>query len=253
MMTRHAAPERSLPAAKTASLAHAGRPATRAPQPVGSAAAAPAMLHDFSRMRVLPEDGGAFARTDRPRLSVRSVTPVRAAARDGAPDKSTIPRAGDQDQRASLTTFAPTANGVQIVVEAEGAYSSEEFPDSFKWTQTIETDVPLNGATSPYVDPHTTDDAKPFYYTDAEQAAFLTTFHDAPSRVPPVTGSIFWQATLSLDGVNEATKTATSFDCITYGFALDSAGTVTPRAPASTSAANHQSILASEFPAWTFN
>jgi hypothetical protein len=186
----------------------------------------------------------------RPRLALKGFSPGRPAT---APDKSLSEGPLMQDQSASVTSLAAEAHGVGIEAEAQGAYTSDEYPDGFKWTQTIDTNVPLGGTTSPYVDPRPNDDTKPFYYTDAEQIRFPSTFHDHPSRPTPATGTTYWNATLGLNGVNEATKTAVGFDYLQYGFTVDSAGTVTVSGPTSGGSANHRSTLSSEFADWTFS
>jgi hypothetical protein len=186
----------------------------------------------------------------RPRLALKGFSPGRPAA---APDKSLSEGPVMQDQSASVTSLAAEAHGVGIEVEAQGAYTSDEYPDGFKWTQTIDTNVPLGGTTSPYVDPRPNDDTKPFYYTDAEHIRFPSTFHDHPSRPTPATGTTYWYAILGLNGVNEATKTAVGFDYLQYGFTVDSAGTITVSGPTSGGGANHRSTLSSEFADWTFS
>lgn len=197
-----------------------------------------------------------------PRMAVKSFSyepPTRGAGIQPPtltvtrPESSTDEEGAVQDQTTSVTTFAATANGVQIVVEAQGVTSSLDYPDGFKWTQTIETNAPLHGATSPYVDPQPNDDTKPFYWTDAEHAASPTTFSDGPTRQPPATGTTMWQAILGLNGVNETTKTVTGFEYLTYGFSIDSTGTVTTRAPTAGSGSNHRSVLSAGFADWTFN
>jgi hypothetical protein len=170
----------------------------------------------------------------------------------GVPDKSL--REGDekQDQNASLTSITSKTAGLRIEVEATGVTSSPEFPDGFKWTQTIDTNDPMGGTTSPYVDPRPNDDGKPFYYTDAEQVAFPTTFVDNPSRPAPASGTTTWDAILCLNGVDESAKIVTAFDCLTYGFSRDSTGAVTLHGLASASFGAHQATLGSEFSGWTF-
>jgi hypothetical protein len=170
------------------------------------------------------------------------------------PDKSTSQTTGDQDQNASLTSFATEARGVGIVVEITNGTSSPDYPDGYRWTQTIDTNVPLGGTTSPYVDPRPNDDTKPFYWTDAEAAARPTTFIDHPSRNAPASGTTTWDAVLSVNGVNGST--VTRLDSLAYGFSIDTAGTVSPHAPTSPGGGlvtTHQLTLASEFPGWTFN
>jgi hypothetical protein len=167
-------------------------------------------------------------------------------------DKSTEESLGDQDQSTSVSTFNGTADGVAIDVDGQGCGTSMDFPDGFRWTQVIDTNTPLGGGTSPYVDPHPNDDTKPFYWTDAEEAASPCQFRDFPSRNPPASGATYWQATLGLNGVDEATKTATGFAYLTYGFTIDNAGIVTTRPPVPTDGANHRSQLTAEFGDWSF-
>ncbi|RJX31905.1 MAG: hypothetical protein C4531_06850 [Desulfurivibrio sp.] len=170
------------------------------------------------------------------------------------PDKSTNETTGEQDQNASLTSFAAEARGVGIVVEITNGTSSADYPDGYRWTQTIDTNVPLGGTTSPYVDPRPNDDTKPFYWTDAEAAARPTTFIDHPSRNAPASGTTTWDAVLSLNGVNGTT--VTRLDSLSYGFSIDTAGAVSPHNPTSPGGGlvgTHQSTLRSEFPGWTFN
>lgn len=167
-------------------------------------------------------------------------------------DKSVREESELQDQNANVSSYTTTANGVRMVVDAQNVGPRPQYPDGFKWTQTIDTNVPLGGATSPYVDPRPNDDAKPFYWTDAEHAASPTQFRDSPSRPAPGAGTTTWDATLCLNGVNEATQTVTTFDCITYGFSRDSAGAVTRQSVGSSWGIGHRRTLASEFPAWRF-
>jgi hypothetical protein len=188
-----------------------------------------------------------------PRIRVREFGTGGGAAFGGrAPDKSTREESELQDQSASVSTYATTASGVRMVVDAVGVAPSPTFPDGYKWTQTIDTNVPLGGSSSPYVDPRPNDDTKPFYWTDAEQAASPTQFRDAPSRPAPATGTTWWHGTLCLNGVDEARKVVTTVDCITYGFTRDSSGTVTRNTVGSSWGGAHRSTLASEFPAWRF-
>jgi hypothetical protein len=211
--------------------------------------------HDFSQIPVR-SDGPSYS-TYRPRIKVKSFSahpPAGArgrAATAGSGDKSTDLQNTEQDQNASVTSYGTHANGVSIVAEAQGLFSSPDYPDGFRWTQTIDTNVPLGGTTSPYVDPRPNDDTKPFYWTDAEHATYSPSFIDHPSRGVPASGTTTWDAILSLNGVNGTT--VTRFDSLSYGFSIDSAGTVTQRGlttPASV--ATHQSTLSSEFPGWTF-
>ncbi|MFZ5760104.1 MAG: hypothetical protein ACOY32_10820 [Thermodesulfobacteriota bacterium] len=188
-----------------------------------------------------------------PRIALRRFAPDYPAPALRLPDKSTSESTGDQDQSTSLTSFAAEARGVGIEVEISGGGSDPDYPDGYRWTQTIDTNVPLGGTTSPYVDPRPNDDTKPFYWTDAEAAARPTTFIDHPSRNPPASGVTTWDAVLSLNGVNGTT--VTRLDSLAYGFSVNSAGTVTPNhptTPGSGPVATHRSTLTAEFPGWTF-
>jgi hypothetical protein len=191
-----------------------------------------------------------------PHFDLGAFAPERSpGAFAGMPDKSeTEIESEETDQNIDVGTFAARRGGVRIVGEVSGGFSSADFPDGLKFTQTIETNAPLRGATSPYVDPHPNDDSKPFYWTDVQQRRYPTTFKDHPWRYPP-TGSAakYWQATLALNGVDEANKTVTGFDYITYGFILDAAGDVKMNYPANVDGENHRQTLANEWSGWTFN
>src|SRR5829696_8602532 len=129
--------------------------------------------HDFSRVRVFPDArgntqprvegaGGQIAPPEhgaaQPSLAIKRFAVGGPTRHDLAPpglgsaatpDKSTGEYEEFQDQSSSVTTFAKKTDGVHIEAEAIGVYSSAEFPDSFKWTQTIDTNVPLGGSRPP--------------------------------------------------------------------------------------------------------
>ena len=143
--------------------------------------------------------------------------------------------------------------------EMVGLVSSDEFPDGYRWVQTVTTNSPDGGKHLPepitYVDPPGEDD-KPFYY-DAEQEAKLGPhFQDAPARERDPGGrDIDWQAILSLCGVKG--KEVTILDSITYGFTLvvtdDLRLQTTPSLPApAADLGTHLAALRSEFPDWIF-
>jgi hypothetical protein len=171
-------------------------------------------------------------------------------------DKSVTPSMEDQDQSAGLSSLGTTARGVSITVEPVGAYSSTEFPDGFRWTQTVTTNAnkggPLLAAPVTYTDPKPNDDAKPFYWTDAEELQHKGTFKDTPSRNPRPGGTVVWDAILSLNGING--KTVTRFDSLGYGFSVDSGGKVNMNGAGTPGdVSDHLSTLSSDFPGWTFN
>ena len=94
---------------------------------------------------------------------------------------------------------------------------------------------------------------KPFYWTDVEQRMYPTTFKDHPWRNPPTgTAVTYWQATLALNGVDEASKSVTGFDYVTYGFLIDAAGNVKLNYPQQVDGENHRQTLKNEWSSWTF-
>jgi hypothetical protein len=123
----------------------------------------------------------------------------------------------------------------------------------YRFTQTIDTNAPRGGVTSPYVDPRPNDDTKPFYYTDAEEQSSAGRFHDSPTRPVPGGGITRWDAVCSIAHVSG--KSVTILDSLKYGFSIDTANTVAPRSPVTASGGDvggHVATLRSEFPDWTF-
>ena len=98
-------------------------------------------------------------------------------------------------------------------------YSHEGPPiDRFRWIQIIITNDPLNGGTSPYVDPFPNDDTKPFYWMEDEFPDH--DFVDKPKRFCPEPGLTTWRADLYLSdwfGPKE-NKTVVLYEGIRWGF-----------------------------------
>jgi len=242
----------------------------RANQPPSADALDPAAVMNLQRLagnaavtELLTADGarpGAGSRREeqvgapRPKLDLGAFAFDQPARAYGTlPDKSATEREEESDQHVAVGTFAARSQGLRIVAEADGAFESTDYPDGFKFTQTIDTNAPLHGADAPYVDPHPNDDMKPFYWTDVEQRMYPTTFKDHPWRNPPTgTAVTYWQATLALNGVDEATKSVTGFDYITYGFLIDAAGNVKLNYPQQVDGENHRQTLKNEWSSWTF-
>jgi hypothetical protein len=219
----------------------------------GNAAVTSLLAGDAGRGRAgrEPEVGAPGPRIDLSAFAFGRPSDVFAAMAD----KSEVENeAEEQDQSIDVGTFVERRGGVRIVAEIGGGFDSPDFPDGLKFTQTIETNAPLRGAPSAYVDPHPNDDGKPFYWTDAQQQRNPTTFKDHPWRYPP-TGSAakYWRGTLALNGVDEANRTVTGLDYITYGFILDAAGNVKLNYPANVDGEHHRQTLAGEFTGWTFD
>lgn len=202
-------------------------------------------------------DDRSADRGSTPRIRVSSSRPLftTVTGDKAAPEEAEL----ETDQNIDLTSLTPYSEtltsgrqmrGAEIRARGEGVTSSTQYPDGFRWTQTIETNVPLGGTSSPYVDPRPNDDTKPFYYTDSEHGQYAPNFYDRPRRSVPGSGTTRWFATLALNGVNGTNVTA--FDAIRYGFEADSKGAVSLLGPQSSGFAAHQGVLASEFPGWTF-
>lgn len=216
-----------------------------------------------SAVTELLADGGKPKRTQpteevgapQPRLALGAFASDTLSRTFGAmPDKSATEKEEETDQHVDVGTFTPLNRGLKIVAEISGGFNSADFPDGLKFTQTIDTNAPLHGANAPYVDPHPNDDMKPFYWTDVEERMYPTTFKDHPSRNPPTGSQVtYWQATLALNGVDEAKKTVTGFDYITYGFIMDAAGNVKLSYPQNTDGENHRQALKNEWSSWTFD
>ena len=175
-------------------------------------------------------------------------------------DKNVGPVPEKEDQAARQKSFAATARGVSIEVAMDRAYCSEDYPDGFRWVQTVTTNdpswtavgAPLKSPPVTYVDPKPNDDTKPFYWTDTEFVAKKANFDDTPGRPAHPTDTIVWDAVLSLVAVNG--KKLKRFDSLAYGFSRDKSGAVTTRAPGkATSLASHTSAFASDFPGWTYS
>lgn len=205
--------------------------------------------HDFSRIPIHSQ----------PSVKIRAAMTAVSNSAHGTRDKITQEDEPKADQSIGNPTMTTTARGLDISADATGLYTSKDYPDGFRWLQTVTTndpsDTPVGAPLLPkpitYVDPRPNDDTKPFYWTDAEEAANLGHFEDKPGRPANAGGTIVWDAILSLSGVNS--KTVTRFDSITYGFTVDSAGNVTASGPASPgSVAGHLAALTAEFPTWTF-
>jgi hypothetical protein len=205
--------------------------------------------HDFSRIPVHAK----------PPVKIQSKLASVSLNGLGAGDKITQQNQAKSDQSIGSASLAATAKGLSITADAEGLVSTPDFPDGFRWLQTVTTndpsDTPVGAPLLPvpieYVDPRPNDDTKPFYWTDAEEAANVGHFSDAPGRPAHPTGTITWNAVLSIGGVKA--KEVTRFDSITYGFSIDSKGVVIVSGPSTPGdVSGHMGTLASGFPSWTF-
>ena len=148
---------------------------------------------------------------------------------------------GKQIGSVTVVTYVATAHGLQIVL---GYTDSSSGLSNFNWVQTIRTNQPLGGATSPYNDPQPPDDNLPFYWTNAELPSYTNTngynvvFVDGPQRP----GNATWQGELSVVGMN-GQGGYQALQTFTYGFDINN-GKVTLQSlqPSSPSAFQLKSI-----------
>jgi hypothetical protein len=158
----------------------------------------------------------------------------------------------DQDSLVpSVFERKRSGRGVHIRVTGGNPAGTADFPQGIRWVQTIDTTAPLFGLSPPYVDFVPPADDKPFYFSDAMEAAQGGTFSDSPSRSA---NGVRWDATLSLVGV--AGRQVTRLDSVNYGFDIDATGALTPHGPSATGVADvviHGDTLRSEYPDWNFS
>jgi RHS repeat-associated protein len=151
---------------------------------------------------------------------LRFTDPTGMAPEDFIKNKTT----GEIEWRADVTSKATTPEGYDYVgstynglsiskydahttrgigIEIQAGYNDGKEGDlDVRWVQTIRTNNPLGGATSPYNDPQPPDDAKPFYWTDAELPDYKNKggqdliFYDRPTRSASKDG-VTWEGELS--------------------------------------------------------
>jgi hypothetical protein len=92
-------------------------------------------------------------------------------------------------------------------------------PASLRFVQMVDTSDPLNGATSPYIDPFPNDDTLPLYWTEKENKVFGLTFYDFSKRYHPPTSYVTWRGNLYLvDWDGKDPGTVTVHDGVRWGF-----------------------------------
>ncbi len=132
---------------------------------------------------------------------------------------------GKEYNGLSIKSYNAYSSGGLAGVEIEASYNDGKTGTAMnaQFQQTVTTNLPLNGATSPYNDPYPEDDNKPFYYTDAElpgqqgNGGNDLDFYDRPTRLASANGTT-WEGELTL-----ATDNGQGFTpviTITYGFEI---------------------------------
>jgi RHS repeat-associated protein len=138
---------------------------------------------------------------------------------------------GDRYNGLKITSYSSTGSGVEISANYDDGKST---PIDAQWVQTVDSNSPLGGSTTPYNDPRPGDDGKPFYYTDSEMNDVKNvvpdggkgpvgvkdlTFYDSPKRIGASDGT-YWKGELSLVE-NKEIKGYKPIVTITYGFEIN--------------------------------
>jgi RHS repeat-associated protein len=128
----------------------------------------------------------------------------------------------------------PLPGGVFVGVQIGLTYTQEDLESegccckSWRWQQTIWTNAPLGGDTSPYNDPRPNDDNKPWYYPDVEYEENAkpngAVFNDSPNREVDPDKNIYWRAELVLKCLDEDENVIRDLAFIYYGFHLNKDG-----------------------------
>lgn len=130
---------------------------------------------------------------------------------------------GKEYNGISIRTYEATSTATSAGLDIQVNYNGSEASADVDFMQTVTTNMPAKGATSPYNDPQPADDSKPFYYTDAEKPSYSDKvgkdliFMDSPVRPSSKEGTT-WSGELSVtkksDGVHSIGET------INYGFEI---------------------------------
>jgi len=202
--------------------------------------------HDFSRIRV-------FAKT--------STTHRANRTRNTSVDFHAQRSSQTSDQKLSVSAFEESLDGVHIEAVASGIDMPDPWvsPDGFRWVQTIATNVPKPPKGPESVDG---DGSTPFYYSYNPGEKDPRTFEDYSHRpVPSGSGTVVWNATLTLVGVDTSKMSLTAYDIRTYGFRLrlrsgtTGVGQVDLVGPKQDWAAlgKHRAVVTAAFPGWSFS
>lgn len=164
-----------------------------------------------------------------------------------------------------VTAYNPKADGVEIRIEHD---ITKPRTRQLRWTQTVSENGSFFKACglSTYVDPWApnidpsgktvckADDAKPFYWTDAE---FNNTdgpyFYDKPSEGPPATGKTWIRFVTSL--TEARTRMILVLASIVWGFDRAASGAVTvlePRRATVSERSGHMRVLKRMYPAYDY-
>jgi hypothetical protein len=120
-------------------------------------------------------------------------------------------------------------SGVQIHLTYKG---TDDCCPQIRWIQTVSTNDPRKGRTSPFIDGGDIDDGLPFYETYTEYLSGPNIFYDFPVRSGGQKRQIDWQAELCVYCVEWNGRTIRKkIQCISYGFSISPGGRVRGRPP----------------------
>lgn len=165
----------------------------------------------------------------------------------------------------SVTKYNKQANGVEIKIVHD---ISKPRTRQLRWTQTVAENGSFfrDCGLSAYVDPWApsvdpsgktvckADDAKPFYWTDAEERTDGPYFYDKPSEPSPATGKTWIRFVTSL--TEARTKNVILLASIVWGFDRASGGAVTvvePRRVAPDERSGHIRVLKRMYPGYDYS
>ena len=183
--------------------------------------------------------------------------------------KFTITGATHKGKHIEVTKYIKTADGIEIQIEHNVPSTAGK---QLRWVQTVTENGTFYNTCKlrTYVDPfgkgriHTValpavpgvckaDDAKPFYYTDAEFAAGDGSFYDRPSESPPASGRTWIKFITAL---TEVTGTKVHhLVAISWGFDRLADGTVLAAAivrPTTAEMKAHGQALKRRYPSYTY-
>src|SRR5262245_16847810 len=160
-------------------------------------------------------------------------------------------------------SFKEAFNAVSLEAEADDLDSFDrDYPDGFRWVQTVITNDPLEGKQPESVDPGRSKLPEPFYYRYLPNVREPGKFDDTVRRSVPAAGKTTeWNATLTLVAVDLKHKWMEAHDIRTYGFKLSlrkgmrdvgNVELVYPK-PDWHALGKHAAIVKLEYPAWTFS
>jgi RHS repeat-associated protein len=130
---------------------------------------------------------------------------------------------GKEYNGISIRTYEATSTATSAGLDIQVNYNGSEASADIDFMQTVTTNMPAKGATSPYNDPQPSDDSKPFYYTDSEKPSYSDKlgkdliFIDSPVRPNSKEGTT-WSGELSVTKKSDVVHSIA--ETLNYGFEI---------------------------------